>query len=400
MRPVIPQERVDAVNSKAVALVLYDLVDSGHATAAMTNHLFANGRIKPNVDVVDKGTGRTLGHAAAKTGDVDVADSLYENGVNFMQVDKEGKLPVIDAVANLNFAFCKWWFEKEKDTDWHKTVDAFGNNLTLQAFETGDLEMVNFVLAGTLADPLHVDNDGENGLHKISKRGDREMVRYGINIGIDPSAKNKEGQTPVVVAAKYGNLLAVQELLAADVGLARVKDTLGRSPLHWGSVGGNVQVIMELANANAEESVDANGNTPMHVAAYFGNLEIVQALVDEGGNIAAKNGAGMSALNIADKLHDGDAFDESCLIGLYKFSATRAGSHGRIANFLAEATRTRKRQEASTMTIVMRGLDKLSTEVMKNAKEFGEMKGIMLASLNTQTEMLQLQQRNSVIVMD
>ena len=53
-----------------------------------------------------------------------------------------------------------------------------------------------------------------------------------------------------------------------------------RTPLHYGALGGNLEVVKHFCNLlNYKNPSDDNGITPLHSAAYAGHIDIVRYLV-------------------------------------------------------------------------------------------------------------------------
>ena len=53
-----------------------------------------------------------------------------------------------------------------------------------------------------------------------------------------------------------------------------------RTPLHYGALGGNLEVVKHFCNLlNYKNPSDDNGITPLHSAAYAGHIDIVKYLV-------------------------------------------------------------------------------------------------------------------------
>ena len=60
-------------------------------------------------------------------------------------------------------------------------------------------------------------------------------------------------------------------------------DSLGRTPLHWSSMNGKLEVMKILidkgANVNAP---DHEGGTPLHWSSAYGHIEAMKLLVNKG----------------------------------------------------------------------------------------------------------------------
>ncbi len=170
----------------------------------------------------------------------------------------------------------------------------------------------------------------------------REQVLKCINNGVDIHAKDKKGNTPLIIAAQNGHAEACTILIAkgANVNTRSYRDLKPRlaigdyaTPLHRAAENGHTEVCTILidngANVNATKSNDYSplhmaalkgyagicailinngaklntrsfkGLTPLHVIAYNGHAGICAILINNGANVNAKNKKGNSPLHMA-----------------------------------------------------------------------------------------------------
>ena len=120
-------------------------------------------------------------------------------------------------------------------------------------------------------------DDGSNDslLHKAARKGYFNIANELLMNHADVNAKNKEGQTPLLVAP------------------------LQASPL----TGGQRRVIRELLNQHAEvNSQDEHGTTPLMAACCKGHYIIVKELLNHHADVNIQSKQGDSALIVASKL--------------------------------------------------------------------------------------------------
>eukprot|EP00002_Diphylleia_rotans_P030573 TRINITY_DN6294_c0_g1_i5.p1 TRINITY_DN6294_c0_g1~~TRINITY_DN6294_c0_g1_i5.p1 ORF type:complete len:554 (-),score=79.72 TRINITY_DN6294_c0_g1_i5:682-2343(-) len=79
-----------------------------------------------------------------------------------------------------------------------------------------------------------------------------------------------------------------------------LRDDAGSTPLHWATIHGQVDKVIQLLRKGANVHVKNNaGYTPLHCAAEFGNVRLVTILVEHGADPKAVTGSGHTALHCA-----------------------------------------------------------------------------------------------------
>ncbi|MEO6462508.1 MAG: ankyrin repeat domain-containing protein [Candidatus Eisenbacteria bacterium] len=94
--------------------------------------------------------------------------------------------------------------------------------------------------------------------HQAVKRGDVRTVRTLLAAGTDPDARDRYGQTGLMLAAYAGHGKVVEALLAAGARLDVVAK-FGMSALMMAIVGGQVEVARRLAQAGADRTIRGTG---------------------------------------------------------------------------------------------------------------------------------------------
>ncbi|KXZ56509.1 hypothetical protein GPECTOR_1g456 [Gonium pectorale] len=118
--------------------------------------------------------------------------------------------------------------------------------------------------------PDESDADGWTPLHFAALAGQLEVVQVLVGLGCQPDVKSKCGQTPALLAAKYG-----------------------RSPDH-------VAIVRLLADLGALLDIcDPRGRTLLMLAARAGNLAMVQLLLDRGLDASATDHQDREAVQFA-----------------------------------------------------------------------------------------------------
>lgn len=138
-------------------------------------------------------------------------------------------------------------------------------------------------------------------LDKVLKQLDEEARKRALE------SKSKDGDdfaTPLIIAARNGNLEAVRILLKykPDIelgGNVKIDDEVVEdcTPLWAAAAAGHLNVVQKLISQKAKvERKDLTGSTPLRAAAQKGHLAIVRRLVENGAAVNALKDDGSTAL--------------------------------------------------------------------------------------------------------
>lgn len=118
---------------------------------------------------------------------------------------------------------------------------------------------------------------------------------------------NKEGFTPLGLAAFLGHLKVASVLLEGGADLERVMPSVNRNTALDAAVASQqVDVVELLLSKGAKVDVKAaRGYTPLHKSAFGGHLELTKILLDHGADPGAETDEGRTPLDIAiERGHD------------------------------------------------------------------------------------------------
>ena len=167
------------------------------------------------------------------------------------------------------------------------------------AVQRDDADTVNSLLRRGF-DPNIRDPKGQVGLTlALQHESFKVFAALMANRRVKVEARNKQDESPLMMAAIKGHVDAVRALIARD---ADVNKT-GWTPLHYAATGGkpeHVRIIALLLEHHAYiDATSPNGTTPLMMAAQYGSGDAVQLLLKEGADPTLKNQLGLTASDFA-----------------------------------------------------------------------------------------------------
>ena len=149
------------------------------------------------------------------------------------------------------------------------------------------------------------DKNGQTPLHLAASLGKERIVQFLIPLVKDKNAKDKTKKTPLHLAASLGKDKAVEVLLKSVQ--PDVEDINKQTPLHLaagksaGKTAGRVVTLL-LGKMTKKDVKDKNGRTALHICAAAGQDEVVTKLLDDAvmkGQVHAQDADGWTALHHA-----------------------------------------------------------------------------------------------------
>ena len=235
--------------------------------------------------------------------------------------DKQKMTPLALAVFTQSPKQVKALIDRGADPNVQIDGRRFGGGnqaLILVAASLGDADSVQALVNGG-AKVGAVNSLGQTPLHAAASNGGRtgfgnqdeklikrfaQTVEVLLSARADPNTKNKDGRTPLAVAASQDFFSAVELLVdktqELDFELAE------GSLLHWAAKNGLAKTSKRLLSQpkSNDSKVDldgqnSNGQTPLQVAAENGNSEIVELLIANKANLDHVDKDGSTALLLA-----------------------------------------------------------------------------------------------------
>ena len=194
--------------------------------------------------------------------------------------------------------------------------DRYGNTsedtVIVVSFRSADLERINFDNPNFVSsDLLELVHDTEY-LHYVGAdlvrsycvEGEWERFAPFFCSSLEkplhvPVKVTEQGETPLHVAARTGDVEAIRALLRNGVDLNARRDD-GRSPLSGALWSGHTEIARMLLSVGTDPNAgDDVGEAPLHIAAKMGDEEATRALLRHGADPNAKEGDGQSPLHHA-----------------------------------------------------------------------------------------------------
>ena len=145
-------------------------------------------------------------------------------------------------------------------------------------------------LVSKRCDPLFYDHAGIRTpyIHGATMQNKRDTIGFFVkHLKCDPNITDEKGCTPLMLAAREGNLEIVKFLIEKMGCDTNIVDIYGNEVIHIAALQGHLPVLKYLIN---EKNIDKNshstkGTTPLSAAAAKGNLVIVKYLLEIGSAI-------------------------------------------------------------------------------------------------------------------
>ena len=268
--------------------------------------------------------------------------------------DKQKETPLAKAIYSQSSARVKSLIDRGADPNIETNGKRYGlqdRSLVSIAASFGDADSVEALVNGGAKVNI-VNAQGQTPLHSVAANGgsvfgdpdEATIKRFTQTVEVllaakaDPNTKNKDGQTPLALAASRDFFSAVELLVdktdelnleladgsllhwAAKNGLAKTSkrllaqsdggdtvaaeldatNSVGQTPLQVAADNGNAEIVRLLIAKKAKlDHVDDDGSTALLIAATAGEAEVVAALLGAGADTAKLDSSGHSALHLA-----------------------------------------------------------------------------------------------------
>ena len=210
------------------------------------------------------------------------------------KADEVRKL-ISSGILDLNYLF---------DTDWCIRMNrSVRSTLLCTAVNEGHKEVVKILLNGG-ADCNKPDKDGCTPLHLAARYGNGDVVRIILDSGAEPNGDDRYRCTPLHIAAECGFEGVANMLLDAQAEIEKTC-SFGQTPLHIAVLRNQHNMVKLLLDNGASLTMrDAHGMAPIHIAVNrcqweWCNHKVVNVLLEAGANINQADSSGQTPLHYA-----------------------------------------------------------------------------------------------------
>jgi len=245
---------------------------------------------------------------AAARGDVQEVRNLLSKGAGVNFTAKWNHTARYWAVDEGRTAAVKLLVEKDADaTIRNREVRSalelakfLGNEETLSILEEVGTGPPAGIPPDKLPEPAVTMSSQDMSLQQAAAEGNARLIEMLINSGANPTAVDKDGDTPLMWASDKGCEKCVKLLLKAGAQVDG-QERKTRSPaLMIACLDGHAGVVKLLLDAGANADLTAaNQVTALMIAASGGHMEAVKLLVEHGAKTDCRDTIGRTALDYA-----------------------------------------------------------------------------------------------------
>lgn len=222
---------------------------------------------------------------AATYGHISILQTLTQQKVSMSEKGKNGKTPLLCAVANGQIEAVQWLLRQNASLEEENPHE---EDALLIAAANGQLTILEWLLSQGMS--LNKKNArGENALLCAAANGQVEAMQYLLNKGLSLNERNKNEYSALMLAAGNGKLKAVKWLLGQGASLTE-KNKQQQTAFICAAANGQLDVVQWLvAQGVSPDERGRRGYTPLMYALAKKQLKVAQWLVAHGASLDAKN---------------------------------------------------------------------------------------------------------------
>ncbi|XP_018398416.1 PREDICTED: ankyrin repeat domain-containing protein 50-like isoform X4 [Cyphomyrmex costatus] len=179
-------------------------------------------------------------------------------------------------------------------------TDSYGRTVLHTLAADGNASLLELALAACPQAKLEaVDRNGQTPLNLAARHGYADVVRVLLAAGARADHADCDGWTALRAAAWGGHIQVVEQLLKHGA-MVDCADWDQRTALRAAAWGGHEDIVKALLKHGADVNrTDDEGRTALIAASYMGHSEIVEHLLDFGAEIDHADSDGRTALSVA-----------------------------------------------------------------------------------------------------
>jgi ankyrin repeat protein len=230
---------------------------------------------------------RTPLHMAAMGGHEKIVEILIERGATLTDIDVNHWTALDWAIENGHVgSVSKLWELVEGPSN----VESEPQKYLFRAAQKGDDAMIGYWLDQGAAINGVDGKDNRTALHYAAMRGRTSIIPTLLRRGSDVSSRDRNGSTPLFMAAQWWKRDTVSYLLTATRNDLTLTDNLGRTLLHWVVKWGWVEIVAKILDLGGRHDArDRQYRTPLHMAVIGNNVKLVEVLVQKGSSNAIQD---------------------------------------------------------------------------------------------------------------
>ncbi|KYO29127.1 ankyrin repeat domain-containing protein 55 [Alligator mississippiensis] len=227
--------------------------------------------------------GRTSLSLATYLGWLECCISLLRNGAKQNIPDKNGRLPLHAATADLDVRLLTVLLQQSNLSEINHQDNEGMTALHWAAFHNRPQHVQILLQKG--ADLTLVDKDFKTALHWAVQSGNKVLCSIILDHHQGPSIINyddENGKTCMHIAAAAGYSDIISELAKISECNLQALDVDDRTPLHWAAAAGKADCVKTLLQLGIDSNPrDINENTPLTYAMYCGHTSCIKLLSQE-----------------------------------------------------------------------------------------------------------------------
>ncbi len=211
--------------------------------------------------------GATGLHWAAYGGDLDIAALLVGAGAAVNRANEYGITPLMVACDNGNGSIVAMLLEAGAGAN---TMLPTGQTALMACTRAGSLEGVRALLASGADPNVSEPRRGQTALMWAVSRTHVAVARTLIESGADIHARSDGGFTPMLFAARVGDVESVRLLMSAGIDQTQSRASDGMTPLSMAAASGHEALSIFLVENGADPDASEGGAAPLHYAVMEG----------------------------------------------------------------------------------------------------------------------------------